>query len=172
MRAFQPQSILHRAYSTSRPLPSSIIALLDHPAWSLRSLLPSSTPTHTVTSSQLHHLLRLSALPPPSSPADEERLLADLHAQLHFVRAVQAVDTTGVRPLVSVRDESDEGRREKVVGLGSMREALEKEEVVGTRHPRIRRRGAEEQEESWDVLGQAPRRVGRFFVVEAAEKES
>lgn len=96
-------------------------------------------------------------------------MLADLRAQLHFVREVQRLNTEGVEPLRSLRDETDEN----VVGLERMREALDKEVVVGKWRKRRRRGAAEEKGEGgkvgterWDPLGQAARRVGRYFVVE------
>lgn len=97
-------------------------------------------------------------------------MLAELRAQLHFVRRIQAVDTTGVEPLRRIADETDTS----TIGLEALRGALEREVVVGRWHKRIRRveeppdersRAAEE----WDVLGQAPKRAGRFFVVEGGE---
>lgn len=79
-----------------------------------------------------------------------------------------------------MRDESSAAREEETVGLEAMREALGREEVVGRMHRRIRRRRRGEVEgdtvekrareaEGWDVLGQAPKRVGRFFVVEGGD---
>jgi hypothetical protein len=67
-------------------------------------------------------------------------MLATLSSQLHFVRAIQGVDTTGVAPLRAIRDETALGLREQTIGLGEMREALDAEDVVGhARRPRRRR---------------------------------
>ena len=107
-------------------------------------------------------------------------MLADLRAQLHFVRRIQEVDTARVQPLKSLRDETRAADREQEVDLESMRDALEETEVsIGRWHRRIRRKGGKDMEadkdkerkskQSWDVLGQAPQRVGRFFVVKSAE---
>lgn len=99
-------------------------------------------------------------------------MLRELRAQLHFVKEVQKVDTTGVEPLRSIRDETQAAEKEEEIGLEEMRDALGKEVAVGRYHRRIRRRTpslVEEKSreaEDWDALGQAPKRVGRFFVVE------
>lgn len=109
-------------------------------------------------------------------------MLQTLSQQLHFVRAIQCVDTTGVEPLRSIRDETKEGEREAEVGMEKLSEALGMEEMRGEgRFGRIRRRkggkgvdeGNEEaeKEEAWDVLGAAGRKTGRYFVVEGGKKE-
>jgi hypothetical protein len=105
-------------------------------------------------------------------------MLATLRAQLHFVRAIQRVDTRGVAPLQAIRDETAAGLREASITLATVRDALAREEVVGRcRRPRRPRRedggsgegvvGAEE--ESWDVLGCAQEKVGRYFVVRSGK---
>ncbi|KAK4248670.1 hypothetical protein C7999DRAFT_30907 [Corynascus novoguineensis] len=187
-----------------RPPQHDPYALLSKPTWSIRTLLPPPSSTTTtqqqqeeeppiVTADQLAHLLRLSALPqPPDSLSPEEkrlqtrRMLADLDAQLHFVRDIQRVDTEGVDPLPSIRDETAAGLREAAVTVETLRRALAEEEVVGRcRRPR-RRRGSTsggssatrthtgkgagqlkpiEGVEDWDVLGTAAETVGRYFVV-------
>src|SRR6266516_5495727 len=64
--------------------------LLSKPSWSVRSLLPDSQTTSSpeVTPKQLHHLLRLSALPQPSSSEEETKMLQTLSSQLHFVMEI------------------------------------------------------------------------------------
>lgn len=97
-------------------------------------------------------------------------MLATLSSQLHFVQQIQEVDTKGVDPLRSLRDETTEGESEAELGLDALKEALEKEEVRGKFHKRIRRRlEIEEKEEKWDVLGNATKKVGRYFVVEGGK---
>ena len=103
-------------------------------------------------------------------------MLATLSSQLHFVREIQSVNTEGVEPLRSLRDESRTGEQETELGLEALKDALHKEEVRGNRHPRIRRRRDEANElpnsdSDWDVLGTADRKVGRFFVVEGGKLE-
>lgn len=67
-------------------------------------------------------------------------MLATLSSQLHFVRAIQEVDTSGVAPLRAIRDETALGLREQTIGLAELRDALESEVVVGhARRPRRRR---------------------------------
>jgi Asp-tRNA(Asn)/Glu-tRNA(Gln) amidotransferase C subunit len=149
--------------------------LLSKPTWSVRSLLPDSQTTSTpeVTPKQLHHLLRLSALPQPSSPEEEIKMLQTLSSQLHFVREIQSIDTKDVEPLRSIRDESAEAQNEDEIRLEDLRGALAKEETKG-RTRKIRRRTDVKVDandvENWDVLGQAERKVGNFFVVDSRKE--
>ncbi|KAL2261003.1 hypothetical protein VTK26DRAFT_4816 [Humicola hyalothermophila] len=95
-----------------------------------------------ITPATLHHLHRLSALPPPATPAATASMLSTLRSQLHFVRHIQQVDTSNVPPLASIRDETAAGLAEATIGVETLRAALAEEEVVGKcRRPR-RRRGA------------------------------
>lgn len=92
------------------------------------------------------------------------------------MRSIQSVDATGVEPLRSLRDETVEGQREAEVGMSEMREALDGEEVRGQWHRRVRRKrvqesGVGDRGREWDVLGQAGRKTGRYFVVEGGRKE-
>jgi glutamyl-tRNA amidotransferase complex subunit Gta3 len=99
------------------------------------------------------------------------RTLAD---QLYFVRAVQAVDTTGVEPLRALRDETKEAEQEGEERIErGCNEALAKEEIVGKFYKRIRRkagevgeRDVETMEDEWRPLDAAERRVGKYFVVD------
>ncbi|KAI4850534.1 hypothetical protein E4T44_02689 [Aureobasidium sp. EXF-8845] len=164
---------LARQFHTTRPIYSKldIDALLSKPTWSLDTLLPSTTSstsnTPTVTSKQLHHLLRLSALPPPKDAASEQKMLDSLHSHLHFVTHICSVDTTNITPLQSLRDETATGIKEQEIGLGDLEDAFSKEEVKGRR----RQEDAEEGEsaQNWDVLGSARKKVGRFFVVDGGK---
>ncbi|KAI0163185.1 hypothetical protein BJ166DRAFT_625097 [Pestalotiopsis sp. NC0098] len=177
----QPNNKSRSPFSTTSPqhrdpTPSEILA---KPTWSVRSLLPPTSPASTpetqveeveeITPQTLRHLLRLSALPPPSTPAEESQLLATLRAQLHFVRRIQSIDTSKTRPLVSIRDETAAGVREQTVGLADLEAALAAEDVVGhAKRPRRRRARSSQQiegVEDWDVLKGASEKVGRYFVV-------
>ncbi|KAH6848401.1 hypothetical protein B0I37DRAFT_163645, partial [Chaetomium sp. MPI-CAGE-AT-0009] len=132
-----------------------------------------------LTPTQLSHLLRLSALPLPTTATETTEMLATLHAQLHFVRDMQRVNTDGVAPLAAIRDETAAGQREATIGVATVRAALEEEEVYGRcRRPR-RRRGAQKKEEGgiegvedWDVLGGAGEKVGRYFVVRSGKGDA
>ncbi|KAF1989003.1 hypothetical protein K402DRAFT_319703, partial [Aulographum hederae CBS 113979] len=147
--------------------------ILSRPTWSVESLLPdeNSPDAPTISPKQLHHLLRLSALPLPSSPEEETKILNTLRSQLHFVKEIQKVDTTGVPALKSLRDETAAAEREIQVNLDTLKEAFANEEVLGNYYKRIRRKeetpvdtkGAED----WDVLGSAQKKVGRYFVVDS-----
>lgn len=146
-------------------------ALLSKPSWSVRSLLPSASdaPSTEVTREQLRHLLRLSALPQPRDTEHEDEMLKTLHSQLHFVKAIQRVDTDGVEPLVSIRDETQEAQIENTIGLETLKEALGNEDIQGkNRRPRRRRdlKVDTGDAEDWDVLGTASRKVGKYFVVD------
>lgn len=98
-------------------------------------------------------------------------MLTTLSSQLHFVQEIQKADTTGVKPLQSLRDETAAGEREAELGMEALKEAMAAEEVRGSFHRRIRRRreGNGSGEEGWDVLATAGKRTGRFFVVEGGK---
>ncbi|KAK5711128.1 hypothetical protein LTR15_012616 [Elasticomyces elasticus] len=151
--------------------------LLSKPTWSVASLLPPKDQEATVSavsSKQLHHLLRLSALPPPKDAAEEAQMLSTLTSQLHFVKEIQRVDTSGVEPLRSLRDETAQGENEAELGMDALKSALDMEEIRGTHYRRIRRkRGVRlpEEGEQWDPLGTASTKTGRFFVVEGGKND-
>ncbi|KAI9884772.1 MAG: hypothetical protein M1823_003447 [Watsoniomyces obsoletus] len=162
----------------SRGPSGDISKLLTSPSWSVRTLLPessrSSNTSPSVSSKQLHHLFRLSALPPPKTPEEEAKIMQTLSSQLHFVQEIQSVDTTNIEPLRSIRDETPEAAKENEISMTTLQESFDKEEIRGWSR-RIRRKkeiskvdtqGAED----WDVLGQASRKIGRYFVVEKTEK--
>ncbi len=176
----QPIASSVRKYSTEPPRKHliDIDALLSKPTWSVRSLLPDpvTPPSEEITPAKLHHLLRLSALPLPKSPKEEAEMLKTLHSQLHFVKDIQKVDTEGVEPLQSIRDETEEGVKDITIGMEELKEAFEKEEIKG-RNRRPRRKRAEVLDtyevEDWDVLGTAGETVefagGKFFVVRSGK---
>lgn len=147
--------------------------MLATPSWSVSSLFKTDdgdpTQASTITRKQLHHLLRLSALPLPETDNEETQMLKDLESQLRFVKAIQKVDTEGVEPLVSIRDETLEGQEAEEITLQSLEREFAKEEVVGTRG-RIRRKAdgnAENDDaEDWDALACAPKTQGRFITLE------
>ncbi|KAJ4297733.1 hypothetical protein N0V90_005628 [Kalmusia sp. IMI 367209] len=148
-------------------------ALLSKPTWSVESLLPPTKKTPDapkVTPQQLRHLLRLSALPVPNSQQEEEKMLSTLSSQLHFVGKIQQVVTTGVKPLRAIRDETAAAEQEQTVTLETLKDALVKEKVIGKHYKRIQRDTTPvdaSHVESWDVLGSAQRRQGKYFVVES-----
>jgi len=124
---------------------------------------------------QLHHLLRLSALPMPKSPEEEDRMLNALALQLAFVEGMRKVDADGVEPLQSIRDETREGREEATIGLETLKDALAKEDIKGrSRRPRRRRELVNTKGvEDWDVLGTASDKLetpmGKYFVVRSGK---
>ncbi len=156
--------------------------LFSKPTWSVRSLLPDPNipPEDEITSEKLLHLLRLSALPLPTTPAEEAEMLKTLHSQLHFVRDIQKVDTDGVEPLRSIRDETEEGIQEITIGMDQLKDALASEDIKGRNKRPRRRRGGEAVNskgvEDWDVLGTATETVemngARYFVVKSGKGES
>ncbi|KAJ8112328.1 hypothetical protein OPT61_g5276 [Boeremia exigua] len=153
--------------------PDELEALLAKPTWSVESLLPPkerAPDAPQISSKQLHHLLRLSALPLPGTPEEEQKMLDTLAAQLHFVGEIQRVDTTGVQPLRAIRDETKAAEQEQTVGLDTLKEALAKEKSIGKWHRRIQRDSTAvdaKDVEDWDVLGSAEKKVGKYFVVES-----
>ncbi|KAL9115212.1 MAG: hypothetical protein Q9227_001006 [Pyrenula ochraceoflavens] len=150
--------------------------LLGEPSWSVRSLLPDSSQifeaSQSISPDQLHHLLRLSALPQPKNQAEEDKMLKTLRSQIHFVKEVQDIDTTGVAPLVALRDETPEGLAEITITSEDLREAFALEKRVG-RNGRIKRQNPKKSQpkdgEDWDPLKMAEKHVGRFFVVQKAK---
>jgi Asp-tRNA(Asn)/Glu-tRNA(Gln) amidotransferase C subunit len=162
----------HALWARSSGNPASILA---NPSWSVRSLLPRDTdvPSERITSKQLHHLLRLSALPLPESPEKEAEMIETLQAQLYFVRDVQSVDTKGVEPLRAIRDETERGLRNATIGLEDLKEVLDREVAFG--HNRRPRRVKGEKVntagvEDWDPLKTASRTVaGKYFVVRSGK---
>lgn len=183
--------------------PSAVHDMLARPTWSVASLLdghpaaspsspsspspgpatpsdaaatPSDAADAPITPAQLHHLLRLAALPLPASEQEEAGMLATLDSQLRFVRAVQGVDTRGVEPLCAIRDETAQGLRERTVGLADLRHAIDAEVRVG-HYGRPRRPAgaspapAHPDAQEWNVLSTAPRKAGKYLVVESAPKD-
>ena len=74
---------------------------------------------------------------------------------------------------IRLLDETQDGEQSAELDMDALREALEKEEVRGKFHKRIRRKKDAAQvkkEDEWDVLGTARKRTGRFFVVEGGKK--
>ncbi|KAI5801477.1 hypothetical protein DFH27DRAFT_556922 [Peziza echinospora] len=160
---------LQRLYTTSSTHPTisdnDCLEALSKPSWSVKTLLPPSSSSSTssaqipeeneITPGKLRHLLRLAALPPPSSPEEEAGLLKTLLDQLHFVKDVQSVDTTGIAPLQMIRDEVDareytiEDVEPEALGI-----QVEDDSVQG--------------KEQWNVLGATKRKVGSYFVVDEA----
>jgi hypothetical protein len=168
-----------RSYGSGPTDKLDIAAILSKPTWSVRSLLPdpSNPPSEEITPKQLHHLLRLSALPQPKSPEEEAEMLKTLHSQLHFVRDIQSVNTDGVEPLQSIRDETEEGIKDITIGLEDLKEALQAEEIKGrNRRPRRKRDEPIDTKgvEDWDVLGTASEKVetplGKYFIVRSRKE--
>lgn len=177
------QSRTFMTYTCARlSAPKSASTLLLKPTWSVASLLPQTskhgTAEHStegsVSRAKLHHLLRLSALPLPASEAEETAMLRTLHSQLHFVRDVQNVDTAGVKPLRSLRDETTTGMVEMTIGLQELQYALGKEVQFGHKKRPKRVRGAKINTagiEDWNPLQTASRTAGEYFVVQSGKKE-
>ena len=166
------------------PISGRIASLLETPTWSVRSLFPDpngvTSPEDTITKEKLHHLLRLSALPPPKKEAAEEKLLKTLQAQIHFVKEIQKVDTTGIEPLRAIRDETAEAIRAQTITLTDLQPYLEKEERYG-RNGRLRRKKdtdedhGEENAHTWDPFGMSADRSkkhGKYFVVKRPKKDT
>jgi hypothetical protein len=167
-------------HSSSQSKQIDPAAVLSQPTWSVRSLLPDSqdTPLSTdarITPKQLHHLLRLSALPLPKSPEEETEMINVLQSQLSFVRDIQSVNTIGVEPIRSIRDETDEGFSEATIGVEQLQQALSDEGVFGRRRRPRRQKSAQSvgpQAEDWDPLHTASQTSGRFFVVRSGKAKN
>lgn len=151
-------------------------AILSRPTWSVRSLLPDDQDTQSaesrITPKQLHHLLRLSALPLPKTPQDEAKMIDVLQSQLLFVRDIQSVDTQGVEPLRSIRDETEAGLSEATIGVDQLRDALAQEVSFGrSRRPRSQKLAEKPtpEVEGWDPLQTASQTTGPYFVVRSGK---
>lgn len=165
-----------RALSTAAQNAPDIEKMLAEPSWSIQSLLmdsDASLPQPEISQTQLHRLLRLSALPLPSSDEEEASMMTDLKSQLRFVQAVQKVDTEGVEPLQSIRDETRQGESESMITVESLKAEFDREVVVGKRGRIIRTKVLHQAGEvhtgdleNWDALAQASKKWGRYFVVE------
>lgn len=98
-------------------------------------------------------------------------MIATLQSQLHFVKAVQRVDTKDLEPLQAIRDETKEARQASTIGLEDLKDALAKETHVGHyKRPRRVRERVESEAENWDALSTASKKSGKYFVVESAKK--
>ncbi|KAL1954445.1 hypothetical protein VTO42DRAFT_1169 [Malbranchea cinnamomea] len=175
LRLQQWKSSLVRYSSSTNLTGDSIDSILSKPTWSVQSLFPdksSVTESATVTRKELHHLLRLSALPQPSNAAEEKEMLQTLESQIHFVKEIQHVDTSNVSPLCSIRDETEMAQREHTIGLSHLKPTLDRETRVG-RTRRIRLQKAEKlvhpdgETCKWDALDAATKKMGRYFVVQS-----
>ena len=153
--------------------------LLAKPTWSVNSLQEDSGTPETATSitqKQLHHLLRLSALPMPRTPEAETEMIETLQAQLRFVQAVQSVDTDGVPPLAAIRDETQAAIQENTVSLETLKDELDKEEQRGFMRRIVRKDAATRpkavSEDGWDPLEAAPTTRGRFISIPKTASDS
>ncbi|KAK4186589.1 hypothetical protein QBC35DRAFT_266621 [Podospora australis] len=132
-----------------------------------------------ITEKQLHHLLKLSALPTPTTPEATTRILSTLKSQLHFVAHIQSVPTPdSLLPLRAIRDETPAGLAESTISLShpSIQQALANEEIHGKcKRPRRRRdissTNKTGQEEGWDRMGSASHKAGggEYFVVRSGK---
>ncbi|KAL8872510.1 MAG: hypothetical protein Q9198_007195 [Flavoplaca austrocitrina] len=150
-------------------------SLPPHSTWSLQDLFENRTgdAEPQVSDKELAHLLRLSALPIPKDLAEQQRMKKDLQSQLTFVRAIQEIDIPdSVKPLQSIRDETEEAMEEQEITVESLANEFAKEDVVGIRG-RIRRKegtkAVKGKDERWDPLALAPRTIGRYVAVNTAK---
>jgi len=99
-------------------------------------------------------------------------MIKTLQTQLHFVKEIQKVDTTGIEPLVIVRDETRAAMEQNTIGVDTLKEAFAEEEIKGRNKRPKRRKDIKvdaKDVEDWDVLGMASRKVGGYFVVDSSK---
>lgn len=104
-------------------------------------------------------------------------MLKTLNSQLHFVRDIKKVNTSGVEPLQRIMDETEDAIARSTISLESLKEALDGEDFQG-RNKRPRRRREEKVDtkgqEDWDVFSttveQVPGPGGNFFVVRSGKE--
>ncbi|KAB5585359.1 hypothetical protein GE09DRAFT_23418 [Coniochaeta sp. 2T2.1] len=166
-------------HSSTTQLRADPAAILSRPTWSVRSLIPdhgAMDPQEArITPKQLHHLLRLSALPLPETPEEEAKMIDVLQSQLLFVRDIQSVDTKGVEPLRSIRDETEAGLEEATIGVDQLRDALSQEVAFGrSRRPRRQKQteNSPPEVEGWSPLQTATQTTGPYFVVRSGKDKA
>ena len=98
-------------------------------------------------------------------------MLDTLESQIHFVKEIQLVDTTGVEPLPRIRDESSDAIKEHTIGIEQLKEYLAKEKTSGRRGKVQRIVGVKNDRPDgtvWDgdALQSATKTKGKYFVVE------
>jgi Asp-tRNA(Asn)/Glu-tRNA(Gln) amidotransferase C subunit len=133
--------------ATAAPEKSSQAATAQQPDVETKAPHAGTTPTRPpqppaadlIDRKQLHHLLRLSALPLPKNHEAEANLLQDLRSQIHFVKNLASIPTHNVPPLVAIRDETLAHRAESTIGLAQVQPWLDLEDKVG-RNGTVRRR--------------------------------
>lgn len=110
-------------------------------------------------------------------------MLRTLESQIHFVKEIQKINTTGVEPLVAIRDETTESIEEQTITLETLQPYLDKEQKVGANGTIRRQKPAEMIRDSgWNPFemgkGKETRRKGKYFFVKkqkertAAESQS
>jgi Asp-tRNA(Asn)/Glu-tRNA(Gln) amidotransferase C subunit len=171
--SLEKPSFTRRSVEKRLNFPIDVKTLLSKPTWSVKALLPEPTKAPSVSTTQLRHLLRLSALPEPKNEEEEEEMLNTLSSQLHFVEHIQNVDTTGVEPLRAIRDETKAAEKETEITLDTLKEALAQEEVIGKFYKRIHRNqerpSPPDNPKGWRPLDHAKSKVGKYFVVESGQ---
>jgi hypothetical protein len=104
-------------------------------------------------------------------------MLLTLESQIHFVKEIQRINTMGVIPLRSIRDETKEAQKENTIQVRDLEASLEQEHYVG-RSRRIQRTKAKRAHrpdgEIWDgdALKSASKSMGRYFVVQSENQET
>jgi len=94
-----------------------------------------------------------------------------LQSQLHFVKDVQGVDTGGIEPLRSIRDETQVGLDEQTVGLKELQTALAQERAVGhKRRPRRLKQITLPETQNWEPLASTSQKAGGYFIVRSKLK--
>ena len=159
--------------SCSKPLSAEELKkLLSQPSWSVNSLRDRhnrSKSEERVTQRQLHHLLRLSALPMPKTAEEERKMIETLVSQLHFVQTILNVDTEGVAPMAAIRDETKAAVENDTITIDTLHKDLDREENVGVLR-RIHRKGTSANATSpsldeWNPLDSAPSAQGRYISI-------
>ena len=172
-------SVCQLRHSSTTLAQTEPAAILSRPTWSVRSLSPDDGAKDStearITPKQLHHLLRLSALPLPETPEEEANMIHVLQSQLLFVRDIQSVDTKGVEPLMSIRDETEAGLDESTIGVEQLRDALSQEVAFGrSKRPRRQKQivKAPAEVEGWSPLQTASQTTGPYFVVRSGKDKA
>ena len=146
-RAFHTSARRLETSSSSHP------AIPETGTWSITSLIEPSAHEELLADAELDKLHRLSALIPPPTAAEREKLKQDLAVMLRLVRAVQPHSPTGKVEMVDARPLTTHDAGWNI--------------DLETPEPQAQKEGAEVLERETELLGKvdSSRKYAGYFVV-------
>ncbi|GES84333.1 DUF726-domain-containing protein [Rhizophagus clarus] len=100
------KKFIQKRYNNNSSITNDEYNFPEKPTWSVRSLLPSIN-THsdtTISQDEYKTLLKLSNLR-STSPSEDSQLIQDINLLCYFVKHIQNVDVTDIKPMRSVLDD-------------------------------------------------------------------